>query len=115
MHEVHLVRELVNKVESEATSKGAKRVTRIAIQFNPLTSHDAEHVQFSFDIVKKDSALVKDAELALTEVAPDVSCEKCGHQFVPESLPNVCPKCGSLNLKPLNSTDMILQSFEVEQ
>lgn len=115
MHEVHLVRDLVNKVESAAAAKGAKRVSKIAIQFNPLTSHDAEHVQFSFDIVKKESALVQDAELSLTEVAPDVVCEECGNQFAPDSLPNVCPKCGSVSLKPLNSTDMILLSFEVEQ
>ena len=115
MHEVHLVRELVSKIEAEAAAKGAARVTKIAVQFNPLTSHDAEHVRFSFDLVKKESPMVRDAELALTEVAPDVSCEKCGHQFAADSLPNVCPKCGGVSLKPLNPTDMILQSLEFEQ
>ena len=69
MHEVHLVREIVDKVELDAKAKGANRVKTVKIRFNRLTSHSSEHVRFSFDIVKKESARLRDAQLSLTEVA----------------------------------------------
>ena len=115
MHEVHLVRAIVDTVEKQAAAQKAKRVKLIKIRFNPLTSHSAEHVQFSFEVVRKESKLVKDATLALTQLAPLVRCAKCGHQFETDHLPDVCPKCDSLDLKAVNSTDMVLEGFEIEK
>jgi len=115
MHEVHLVRDLLNTVEKQAAAQQAKRVKSVKIRFNPLTSHSADHVQFSFDIVKKESVLSRDANLALTEVAPLVRCLKCGHEFETHHLPDACPKCNALELKSVNPTDMILEGFEIER
>ncbi len=115
MHEVHLVRAIVDTVEQQAASQRARRVKSVKIQFNPLTSHSAEHVQFSFEVVKKDSRLLRDATLTLTQVAPLVRCTKCGHQFETDHLPDACPKCDSLDLKPVNPTDMVLEGFEIEK
>ena len=114
MHEVHLVRDILNTVEKQAAAQHAKRIKSVKIRFNALTSHSAEHVQFSFDIVKKESLLAKEAELALTEVPPLVRCQKCGHQFETHHLPDVCPQCKALELKAVNPTDMILEGFEIE-
>lgn len=115
MHEVHLVRAIVDTVEKQASAKGASRVTRVNIRFNPLTSHSADHVQFSFDVVKKESPLVKDAELKLNEVEPLLRCKKCHHQFHGHHLPDLCPHCGSVDVQAVNSTDMVLEGFEIEQ
>jgi hydrogenase nickel incorporation protein HypA/HybF len=115
MHEVHLVRAIIDTVEKQAAAQGAKRVTLIKIRFNPLTSHSGEHVQFSFEVVKKESNLVKDATLVLTQVAPLVRCAKCGHTFETDHLPDVCPKCDSLDLQAVNPTDMVLEGFEIEK
>ena len=71
MHEVHLVRAIVDTVEKQAAAQGAKRVKLIKIRFNPLTSHSGEHVQFSFEVVKKESALIRGAALALTQTYQD--------------------------------------------
>ncbi len=112
MHEVHLVRAIIETVEKQAIAKGARHVKSVKIRFNALTSHSAEHVQFSFDLVKKDSPLLKDATLTLNEVEPTLRCAKCRHIFRGEHLPEVCPKCSSLDVKPVNSTDLVLESFE---
>ena len=84
----------------------------MTIRFNALTSHSAEHVQFSFDLVKKDSRLLKNARLELNEVEPTLRCGKCRQLFRGQHLPEVCPKCGSLEFKPVNSTDLVLEGFE---
>jgi hydrogenase nickel insertion protein HypA len=115
MHEVHLVRAIIETVEKQAAARGACRVKSVKIRFNALTSHSAEHVQFSFDLVKKDSPVMKDAELTLNEVEPSLRCAKCGHVFHAHHLPEMCPKCRSLDVQPVNSTDMVLESFEAEK
>jgi hydrogenase nickel incorporation protein HypA/HybF len=115
MHEVHLVRAIVDEVEKQAASQGAVGVKSVKIRFNPLTSHSGEHVQFSFDIVKKESPLLKNADLKLNEVEPLLRCNNCAHQFHGHHLPDVCPKCGSVEVTAVNSTDMVLEGFEIEK
>jgi hydrogenase nickel incorporation protein HypA/HybF len=115
MHEVHLVRAILETVEKQAAAQRAKRVALVQIRFNPLTSHSADHVQFSFDVVKKEIPLVRDAELKLTEVEPTLVCNQCGHKFHGHHLPDVCPQCASVEVKPANSTDMVLERFEIER
>jgi Zn finger protein HypA/HybF involved in hydrogenase expression len=114
MHEVALVSAIVDAVEKKAVAKKARRVNWIKIRFNALTSHSADHVRFSFDIVKKCRPLLETATLRLNEVEPLLLC-RCGHRFPGHHLPEVCPKCGSVDVKAVNSTDMVLESFEIEE
>ncbi len=114
MHEVHLVRSIIETVEKQATAKGGKRVKSLKIRFNALTSHSGDHVQFAFDLVKKDSPLLQNATLLLNEVDSSLRCDQCGHVFHGHQLPEMCPRCCSLNVKALQPTDMILEGFEVE-
>lgn len=113
MHEVALVRAIVDAVEEQAARQKARRVKWLTIRFNALTSHSADHVRFSFDIVKKYVPLIENAELRLNEVEPLLLCQ-CGHRFHGHHLPDACPKCGSVNVQAVNSTDMVLEGFEIE-
>ena len=112
MHEVHLVQEIVDMVERQAKAKGVRQVKRVKIRFNRLNSHSSEHVRFSFDVVKRENAMIKDAALELTEVAPVVRCRKCGFEFEGNQLPEVCPECHALDVEPVNPTEMVLEGFE---
>jgi len=114
MHEVHLVRSIIETVEKQAAKKKAKRVTSIRIRCNALTSHSGDHVRFGFDIVKKDHPMVQNAVLTLDEVEPLLRCKKCKHQFQGHHLPDMCPKCGSIDVLAVNPTDMALEGFEFE-
>ena len=114
MHEVHLVRAILETVEKQATAKKAKSVKLVQIRFNPLTSHSGDHVQFSFDIIKKEMPMFKDATLKLTELEPLLVCNKCGHKFRGQQLPDICPECASIDVKAVNSTDMVLERFEIK-
>ena len=115
MHEVHLVRAVLEAVEKQAAAQKARHVISVRIRFNPLTSHSGDHVQFSFDIVKKEFPALRNAKLTLTEVEPLLLCLKCGNKFLGHHLPDVCPKCGSVNVNAVHSTDMVLESFEIDQ
>lgn len=115
MHEVHLVRDLVATVEKQASAQGAKGVKTIRVLFSPLISHSAEHVEFCFEVVKKDSPLLKETKLALTALPKLARCLDCGHEFEVDELPNICPKCNSVNLQPVHNTGLTLEGFEIEK
>ena len=88
---------------------------RVKLRFNALTSHSARHVRFSFDLIKKDRPMVKDARLVLDEVEPRLRCGACGNEFLGRHLPEICPKCGSVDVLAVHSTDLILEDFEIER
>ena len=111
MHEVALVSAILDAVEKLAAAQKARRVKWIKIRFNALTSHSADHVRFSFDIVKNERPLLEGTKLILKEVEPLLLC-KCGRKFRGHQLPDVCPKCGSVEVKAVNPTDMVLETFE---
>jgi hydrogenase nickel insertion protein HypA len=113
MHEVALVRAIVEVVEKQATAHKVRRIKSVTIRFNALTSHSADHVRFSFDIVKQDRPLLAGAKLKLNEVEPMLRC-KCGNEFHGHHLPDVCPKCGALEVTAVNPTDMVLEGFEFD-
>ena len=114
MHEVALVNAIVETVEKQAAVQKARRIKWIKIRFNALTSHSADHVRFSFDIVKANHPILKDTVLKLNELEPLLLC-KCGHKFHGHHLPDACPKCGSLEVTAVNSTDMVLEGFKAER
>jgi hydrogenase nickel insertion protein HypA len=113
MHEVHLVRAILETVEKQAAAQKAGYVKLVRIRFNPLTSQSGDHVEFSFDVVKRDIPLLRDAALELHEVEPTLVCNQCAHEFRGHHLPDLCPKCRSIDVKAINSTDMVLERFEV--
>jgi hydrogenase nickel incorporation protein HypA/HybF len=114
VHELHAVRDLVDRVEREAQARGARRVTSVRLRYNPLTSLDDDHVQFSFDIAKQEASLLREAALVLTAVPGRVRCGDCRRESETRALPDLCPHCGSVQLQPVEATALVLESFEIE-
>jgi hydrogenase nickel insertion protein HypA len=114
VHELSAVRDLVDRVEREAHARGARRVTRVRLRYNPLASLDDAHVRFSFDIAKQDAPLLREAALALTVVHGRVRCAACGAESETDALPNLCSGCGSPRLEATGPTALAVESFEIE-
>jgi hydrogenase nickel insertion protein HypA len=115
MHELHIVRDLVATLEQQAIAQGAARVTKVKLKFNPLIAHDADHVQFTFDVVKKDRPLLASAALELERVPGLVRCLECSHEFEANALPGICPRCHSVRLQPRDHVGVVLQNYEIER
>ena len=115
MHELHIVRDLVATLEKQALAQGAARVTKVKLKFNPLIAHDSDHVQFTFDVVKKDRPLLAGAALELEMIPGCVRCLECGHEFETNALPSLCPRCNSTRLQPRDPVGVVLQSYELER
>ena len=115
MHEVHLVREIIDAVVWQATSRGARRVKLVKVLFNRLARHSVGHVRMSFDIAKNERPITREALLVLDEVLPFVRCAECGHIFEANRLPDICPECYAVGAELVSPTNIILESFEIER
>lgn len=115
MHELSIVRNLVDKLEKEAISNNAKNITSVTIKFSPFSGFDANDIEFSFNILKKEKHILKEANIVIEKEAGTVKCERCSNKFDVEELPNICPKCDSIQLTPIHQTGLILKSYEIEK
>ncbi len=115
MHELSIVRNLIDMLEKEAIIHKAKRITAIKLKFSPFSGFDADDVQFNFDMVKKEKPILSEATLTIIKEKGLVKCNQCDNKFEVEELPSICPECDSTNLTPLVSCDLILESYEIEK
>ena len=67
------------------------------------------------DIVHCEECGVELEVVKLNELEPLLLCNQCGNKFHGHHLPDICPKCASVNVKAVNSTDMVLEGFEIEK
>ena len=114
MHEVHLVLDIVERVEREAINRGAKRVTLVTIRYNPIINRSASHVLLYFNVIKKNVPIVRDAQLRLNRVDPLLQCRKCSHEFEAGRLDMPCPQCASAEVEPVNPVGLHLEGFDAE-
>jgi len=57
MHEIHLLNDLINKLESIARENNAKLITKIELRFGALTHISPEHFKYHFANMTKDKEL----------------------------------------------------------
>ncbi|MHA2615503.1 MAG: hydrogenase maturation nickel metallochaperone HypA/HybF [bacterium JZ-2024 1] len=112
MHELTIVREMVEKLVESAKAKGVTEIRKVKIQMSPFSGFDADDVEFSFEIVKKENPLTQNALLELEILPGKVKCQNCGHEFEVDELPSICPECDSIDLNPLFPTGIFVHSIE---
>ena len=96
MHEVSIVRSVIDIAESEARKLGASNIRKIKLKVGEFRGVVKEALEFSFAALKKDT-LASEAELEVETVRLSVECGDCGPVDCPLNDFNLlCPRCGAL-------------------
>lgn len=93
MHEISLLENVREILESHAVSEKFSRVTRVTLEIGKLSCVEPDALRFGFDVVMKGS-LAEDAELVVTEAYAIGRCRQCGQEAAIETLYDPCPSCG---------------------
>ncbi|MHA2621451.1 MAG: hydrogenase maturation nickel metallochaperone HypA/HybF [bacterium JZ-2024 1] len=115
MHELSLVRAVLEMLANSASDQGIRRIVSVHLKVNPLVGFDPEDVTFSFDLAKKDFDVLQDAHLNLEVMKGEVICGACGNKFVVDELPGLCEHCGSLELTPVERAPLIVVCYECDR
>jgi len=114
MHEMSLVQGLLGQLHSLATEHQKSKVISVSMEIGPFSGVVIDSFQFGFDILAKEDALTKEAELKIISPAASYRCCGCGKQIKSEQRPDSCPHCSETLFSPEGSDDLILLQVEME-
>ena len=91
MHEYSLVQSLVERVEAEASKRGALAVHRLSVRIGELSGVDPGLFQTAYDTFREGTICAR-AELVVERVPATWSCPGCGRR-IERGAALRCPEC----------------------
>jgi hydrogenase nickel incorporation protein HypA/HybF len=111
MHELSIVRALIERVEEEARLRGATAVHRIEIRIGALAGVEKELLVGAYDLFREQT-LCRGAELRVTPVEARWSCPSCGDAIPPGEILR-CGRC-LLPARLAGGDEILLERIEME-
>lgn len=93
MHEISLLENILEIIESEAKSQGFSQVKKIVLEIGKLSCVEEDALRFGFDVVMKNT-LAEDAILEIRQTEGTGVCNQCGKTVRMETLHDPCSECG---------------------
>ena len=94
MHEVSIIKRVIEIAEYEARRAGAERVSVIRVRVGEFRGVVASSLEFAYDQLRV-GTLVEGARLEIETTPFILRCEKCGEYRCPlPGLSFFCPQCG---------------------
>ena len=113
MHELAVTEYVFDLVKKQAESNNVDRVNKIHLTIGDQCDYVPEIIEEYLQVMSEGTPLegVKvDAKIKNSIV----HCKDCEADFTRHEFKDVCPKCGSANLKLIRCTDFIVESIEAE-
>ena len=108
MHEISLVRSLLEQVDRIVTEQGGRAAVEIRVEIGPLSGVEPLLVKAAF------LQLAGDGTLIIDEVPLTTRCDSCHTEFEVESFRFVCPDCGSRETSVVRGDAFRLMSVTVD-
>ena len=114
MHELSIALEILDIVEREAVKHGAAVVRQVNLRIGDLSGVETDSLAFSFDAVKGEKELTRDAVLSIERLPVKIWCRSCEREFDRAGHLLVCPRCEGFDTKLLQGEEMEIADFEID-
>ncbi|MDO9509393.1 MAG: hydrogenase maturation nickel metallochaperone HypA [Thermovirgaceae bacterium] len=111
MHELSLVKSIIDLLADHAEKNGWHRVSRVTLRIGRMRQVIPDVMKFSFSVAAEGTAL-EGAELEIIELPLAGRCRACGYAWEEELFS--CPKCGSSDSEITHGMELDIDSVEVE-
>ena len=108
MHEVSLVRSLLEQVDRIVTEEGGRAAVEVRVEIGPLSGVESLLVKEAF------TELAGDATLIIDEVPLTARCQSCNTEFELENFRFICPHCGSRETSVVRGDAFRLMSVTID-
>ena len=112
MHEYSLVQSLVDRVEAEASRRGALSIHRVSVRIGELSGVDPELLQTAYDTFREGTPCAE-AALVLERVEATWSCPRCGRRIARGAALR-CDACGEPARLDDGGDALMLSGIEME-
>ena len=114
MHELSIALEILDIVEKEAAKHDAAVVRQINLRVGDLSGVETESLTFSFDAVKGEKELTRDAILAIERLPVKIRCTPCDDVFNGSGHMVICPQCEGFDTKLLQGEELEIAEIEID-
>ena len=114
MHELSIAMEILDIVEKEAVKHGASAVWEVNLRVGDLSGVETGSLIFSFDAVKGEKTLTREAVLAIDRVPVKIRCNPCNEVSTGNDHRVICPRCRGFDTRLLQGEELEIAGIEVD-
>jgi hydrogenase nickel incorporation protein HypA/HybF len=112
VHEVSLLENILDTLQSYAQSQHFTKVIQIELEIGALSGVSADALQFGFDAVMKGS-LAEQATLTIHPISGVGKCRVCNTYSQLTTLHDPCHHCGAFGMMVTKGTQMRIKALKV--
>jgi len=113
MHEISLLKSMLDLIEANARHETYSRVKRVRIEIGKLSCVEPDALRFAFDVVMQNT-LADNARLDILTIPGQAWCPICGITIESDSLYDPCSSCQSFDLRVTQGLETRLKELDVE-
>ena len=113
MHEMSIVKNILEIVLREAQRNGATNIKTVRIRAGELRGIVQEQLLFLWEFAGKDT-LAEGATLEVERVPIKAKCKSCDHVFMVQNHEFICSECDSKDVDVTEGMELDVQDIEIE-
>ncbi len=113
MHELPVTENIFKITMEQASLNKAKKVNSVTIKMGEGCDFVPEIIQEYFQIFSE-GTVCDGAKIVANIVPTEILCKECGKKYPKDLYMYTCPACGSDRLRPLISSDLTVETIEME-
>lgn len=114
MHELGIVRHVVNQVEKAAEDNNVGRVIKLTLEVGEVSSVVPDYFRDCFEWYKKKTKYMRDTQLELIILEGISYCTQCKKTYKTVEHGRNCPYCGSGETYLVTGNQMTIKDMLVE-
>ena len=113
MHELQIAQSIVKITEDEVRQSGlTQSISAINLKIGKMHAVIQDSLRFSFDVLKRERAQLKQAELIISEIPVKIRCRTCHKtQLITEPI-FICSDCSSTDIEIISGNELFIDSIE---
>jgi len=112
MHELGIVMNVLEQVDSVAAEYKAEKVTKVTMEVGEVSTIVPDLFTDAFNWAKKKTEYLKEAELEMIIIEGRTYCQSCGETYKTTEYGKKCPHCGSLETYLLTGDQVIIKDID---
>jgi len=111
MHELSIVQNIIEIIQSELPKHNITRVKIISLRIGKMRQVVPAALNFAFECLSKNTPL-EGAEVKIENVPIKGRCRKCHHEFILENWQENCKGCGEDQIEIISGKELEIAEFE---
>lgn len=113
MHELGIVKHVLEQVDRAAEENGAEKVLRLTLEIGEVSSIVPQYFTDCFEWAKKKSERMKECELELIILEGISYCRKCKKTYKTTAFGRQCPYCKGTDTYLVTGNEMNIKDMTI--